>query len=170
MKLPLASLFLLVLAFLDQLLAYWGVMDFTYQSFGFVPYLTFCGLYIIFYNWNWKDQMFISAFVGLIYDFCFGGMFPVSFILYPLLIMQINALRMFVRFDRVYRILLGCIAVFLLEAVPVLFANSFHLLNISLRAWFIHQAVLTVIANGVFLLIIDYIVIDYENSKLMKKV
>ncbi|MDO4466192.1 MAG: hypothetical protein Q4C49_04200 [Bacillota bacterium] len=169
MKLPLASLVLLVLALFDELFALWGVMDFTYQGFCFVPYLTFCGLYAIFYKWHWKDQLFISAFVGLIYDFCFGGMFPVNFILFPLLIGAINVLRMFVRVDRVYRILLGCLAIFLLDAIPVLFSVSFKLLCISLKTWFFNQAILTVIVNGVLLLVIDTFVIDYENTQLRKR-
>ncbi|MBQ0065782.1 MAG: rod shape-determining protein MreD [Firmicutes bacterium] len=163
MKLRNAFLIMILLALLDELFALWGAMDFTYQSFGWVPYLAFSGMYLIFFRWDWKTQLYLGAFIGLIYDFCFGGSFPVNFILYPLLLVEMSILKGFIQGDRVYRILTGCFSVFLLEVIPVLIAVSFKQLHISLVRWFVHQVVLTVLVNGVFMILIDGFVRDIEN-------
>ena len=141
------SLFVFICFLLDNALAI--IFPTNYLLFGtiFVPSLGLCALVLCSRDMERLDAILFSFFVGMFYDFFFGG----TFILYACIFASLAFLASFWKnhlFNSVIECFIICVAaMFFKDFITFFIANNFHGLQMGFGTWIVRYEGMNILLN-----------------------
>lgn len=169
MKKPFAILFgFFGLAMLDAIFSYASPVDFTCQRLSVLWHFFFIGVLVFVRDKPWLNRLLIGALAGLVSDFFFTDSFPCCFLLYGAAAWFCGAFsnRMEGNGFAFSMYMLCCL---LVDILPWLWTKWTGLNNMPLISWMYHMELLSVLINGLVIILIMYIDMVMDRFYLMEK-
>lgn len=156
------------LAMLDSIFSFASPIDFTYQHLSVIWHFYFIGVLVFVRDKPWFNRLLISMLAGLVSDLFITSTFPFAMFLYPVfgIICGLPGRRME---GNEFAFAMYFLCTFCVDFFPYLYQRLTGATDVGLAAWLYYIELITVLVNGLCIILIMYIDMVMDRFFLLQK-
>lgn len=151
-------LFVITCFVIDEILFVLFPSSYLLNDLLFIPNLGFCAIILTIRKFEFIDSILFSFAFGMFYDFCFANTFLLYACIFAIVaaILQLWSKHMT---DTLVESILLCIStIFVKDLIVYLYMNFQRLTGLSFMEWVERYELLTILANGIMVMIIVFLI------------
>lgn len=145
-------------SYVDELISVWFPNSYLINSLLFIPNLAFCSVILTIRRFSLLDKCLFAFGCGMFYDFCFANEFLLYAIVYVIVACILDLWSKHMT-ETVFESLVLCITtIFVKDLLVYCYMSFLRLTQISIFLWAERYELLTLLGNGVLVMILVFFI------------